>query len=124
MHIDDAIDLIEQSSAKELASLTRDEFMFIVAGMSPEDIQTFMVAKNVKIFGGINPYVDDFFMKGTVEKTLQLPKEQQAGTVAVLRRLMATEGITEKNKTRIQKALKDLGVAGGRRRKTRRNRKH
>jgi hypothetical protein len=122
MRLDEAIQLIEQSSAKELASLTRDEFMFIVAGMSPEDIQNFMFAKNIKIFGGINPYIDDFFMKETVEKTLQFPKEQQAGTVAVLKKMQTIEGVSKKNKTRLEKALKDLGAAGGRRRKTRRNR--
>jgi hypothetical protein len=111
MQLEDAVELVEQSSAKELASLTRDEFMFIVAGMSSEEIQTFMVKKNIKIFGGINPYIDDFFMKETVKKTLQHPNELLAGTVAILKKMLVTEGINEKNKKRVQKGLVGLGAA-------------
>lgn len=108
MRLADGLALVEQSSAKELASITRDEFMFIVAGMAPEEIQTFMFSKNIKIFGGINKYVDDFFRKGTVAAAAAMPLEQRIGILSVLQKMSEYEGINKKNKERVAKAIQTL----------------
>lgn len=121
-----ALQIVKNSLAEELRSLTRNEFMFIVAGMGPEDIQTFMVAKNVKIFGGINPYIDDFFAKGTVDHMKLLPKSQRAGAIALLTKMSKTAGIFQGNKERVDAAInllsRNASAAAAARKRTRRQR--
>lgn len=129
MKINDALKLVENSTEEELSRITRDEFMFIVAGMSPEDIQTFMFAKNIKVYGGINGYVDNFFAKGTVEQLKLLPLIHRAGGIATLKKMLTTPGISEPNKLRIDNALEQLSInpnapaRAARKRKTRKSRR-
>jgi hypothetical protein len=118
MLINDALELINQTHASDLVSLTREELMFIVEGMTPEEVETFIFEKNIKIFGSINRYIDDFFKQETVGKVLQLPPGNKLGAISVLKKMLSYEGVSQKNKARIEKALKSL--KGGRR-KTRKN---
>jgi small basic protein len=115
MIIADALELINELSADELRSLTRDGLMFIIDGMSPEDISRFLMEKNVKVFGSINAYVDDFlnktaFVQGDIGKNILLNK------------MLEYPGISEENKTRIRAAIniitRTAPAAGGRRKKT------
>jgi len=112
MLINDALELVNQTHASNLESLTREEIMFIVQGMTPEEIETFIFEKNIKIFGSINRYIDDFFKQETV------PSGNKLGVISVLKKMLSYEGVTKKNKARIEKALKSLN---GGRRKTRKN---
>jgi hypothetical protein len=118
MLINDALELVNQTHASNLVSLTREELMFIVQGMTPEEAETFIFEKNIKIFGSINLYIDDFFKNETVGKILQLPSGNKLGVISVLKKMLSYEGVTKKNKARIEKALKSLN---GGRRKTRKN---
>jgi hypothetical protein len=111
MRLADGLSIVEQASVTDLRSLTRDELQFILAGMNPEEVQTFLFAKNVKIFGGINGYINDFFRQETVGKTLQFPPIQRIGTIAVLTTMSAYPGVTKKNKERVLRGLATLQQA-------------
>jgi hypothetical protein len=113
MRLADSLRIVEQASVTDLRSLTRDELMYILAGMNPDEVQAFLFAKNVKIFGGINGYIDDFFRQETVGKTLQFPPIQRIGTIAVLTTMSAYPGVTKKNKERVLKGLAALQQTGG-----------
>lgn len=128
MLLEQALDLVTNASAEELRSLTRDELIFITGGMSPEDAQTFFFEKNIKVFGGINEYVNDFFAKGTVEHMKTLPNQQRLGAIALLTKISTKQGLTQQNKQRVDAAIGQLSrnakaaAPAARRRKTLRKR--
>jgi hypothetical protein len=115
MIIADALELINELSANQLRSLTRDHIMFIIDGMSPEDISRFLMEKNVKVFGGIDAYVDDF-----LNKTAIIPND--LGKMILLNKMLEYPGISEASKNRIIAAKNIITgtapAAGGRRKKT------
>jgi hypothetical protein len=128
MLIGEALELINEMSAEELRGLTREELMFIIDGMNQEDTGIFFMEKNVKVFGGIDGYVNDFLNK----VNLQVMNEQgKIGARALLNRMLVYPGISEATRKRIQDALASINyaaaaAAGGfrnRKRKTRRSRK-
>ena len=121
-----ALQIVKNSRAEELRSLTRDELMFIVAGMNAEESQTFFFEKNVKVFGGVNGYVDDFFAKGTIEQMKSLPKSQRVGAIALLTKMSTAARISQGNKERVDAAINLLSrnayAAAAARKRTRRQR--
>jgi len=121
-----ALQIVKNSRAEELRSLTRDELMFIVDGMNAEESQTFFFEKNVKVFGGVNGYVDDFFAKGTIEQMKLLPKSQRVGAIALLTKMSMAERISQGNKERVDAAINLLSrnayAAAAARKRTRRQR--
>ena len=129
MLIEEALELINEMSAEELRGLTREELMFIIDGMNQEDTGIFFMEKNVKVFGGIDGYVNDFLNK----VNLQAMNEQgKIGARALLNRMLVYPGISEASRKRIQDALASINyaaaaAAGGksvsRKRKTRRSKK-
>jgi len=121
-----ALQIVKNSRAEELRSLTRDELMFIVDGMNAEESQTLLFEKNVKVFGGVNGYVDDFFAKGTIEQMKLLPKSQRVGAIALLTKMSMAERISQGNKERVDAAINLLSsnayAAAAARKRTRRQR--
>lgn len=127
MRIEDAIELINDMNANELKALGRNELMFIVDGMNVEDRGRFFMEKNIKVFGGINEYTDDFLSKINIGT---MNEQGKAGAMALLNKMLAYPGISDINRTRIQNTLMSMNyatapAAGGKgmRRKTRRSRK-
>jgi hypothetical protein len=88
----------------------------------PQDKQRILFAKNIKIFGGINGYVNDFLSKGTIERIKSMPAgEMRSSTVNGAKHtlhLMASHAeISSENKDRIQAAMAELdNLRGGKRR--------
>lgn len=133
MRLDQALALIDRIPVDRLGSLTRHELMTIAEGMTPSEVSTFLFAKNVKIFGGINGYVADFFGKGTLEQIAAMPAGlNKEGIKQALRetleRMLTYPDLTVDNRNRIQAAIGGVLAAaaaaagGGRRNRSRRNR--
>lgn len=128
MLIEDTLELVNEMTDEELRELSRDDLMFIIDGMNEEDMARFFMEKNVKVFGGIDGYVDDFLNKVNL---VAMNEEGKAGARTMLNRMRAYPGISEASTTRIQAALASINyatapAAGGRRkacRKTRRSKK-
>ena len=103
------LQFVEEASVDELRSLTRHQFAAISGFLTPTQFQNFMFAKNIKIFGGINGYVNDIFDKNTVERILAMPAADAAdaitGLVRSFERMLSYDDLTEGNRQRIQQAL-------------------
>jgi hypothetical protein len=123
MLIEEAVQLINEMSVKDLKSLNRDELMFIVDGMTVEERGRFFMEKNVKVFGGIDGYVTDFLDK---VKLNSMNTSGKTGAKVILNKMLAYPGISEASKKRVQEALMKISYetapAAGGRRKTRKAR--
>ncbi len=126
MKLADALALIANHTPEELRRIPPRDLFAIVEGMTSEEVYTFMFEKNIKVFGGINPWVDDFFEKDTVGRAINTGRRQAVrGTIAMLQRMQSYNHLSEENHARISDAirlLESVHVQGGaRRRRTRRN---
>lgn len=102
-------------------------FQYLMVIPNPQRT-TILVEKNIKVFGGINPYVEDFVPKviaGLVATPEGSKKEEtKAGHRMLVEELLTRVGLSEENKQRLEESLqKDFAAVGGRRRKTRRSKK-
>jgi hypothetical protein len=122
MIIADALELINESSVDELRSLTRDRIMIIIDGMSPEDISRFFMEKNVKVFGGIDAYVNDFLNKVNDFLNITAFVQGDTGKIILLNKMLQYPGISDLSKNRIIAAKNRITgtapAAGGKRKKT------
>jgi hypothetical protein len=127
MDIEDALELIEDFTVEQLKALTQEDLLIILQGMSAENRRRFFIEKNVKIFGGINQYVDDFLEKTNINS---MNPQGKMGARSILQAMLAYPGVTEENNKLLLEAIaktEPKGAApaagGNRRRKTLRNRR-
>jgi hypothetical protein len=127
MDIEDALELIEDFTVEQLKALTQEDLLIILQGMSAENRRRFFIEKNVKIFGGINQYVDDFLEKTNINS---MNPQGRMGARSLLEAMLAYPGVTEENNKLLLEAVaktEPKGAApaagGNRRRKTLRNRR-
>lgn len=134
MSLREALSFVHASTAEELRNLSKETLLGILRTLNPEDVQTVIFAKNIKIFGGINGYIEDFFANQIVQKILAMPeglmKEMNIqGLQLTLRKMDTYEGVTLENKERIVEALQQVSItytapaAGGKKKRSRRNKK-
>jgi len=148
--------VVEEYTPEELAMDETVQFVVHVARSRlielgrPEEFADYIIAKNIKISGGINQYINNFLNESPaygmdpIDYALSLPfGERRAGiiesTTIVLSKMLAQPGLTPANRARIQAAIDRLNppipgaaaaAAGGsrhrrkatRRRQTRRRR--
>jgi len=148
--------VIEEYTPEELAMDETVQFVVLVARNRleelgrPEEFADYIIAKNIKISGGVNQYITHFLNEhpaygmDPIEYALSLPfGERRAGiiesTTIVLSKMLIQPGLTPANRARIQAAIDRLNppipgaaaaAAGGsrhrrkatRRRQTRRRR--
>jgi hypothetical protein len=96
--------------------------------LTPDELQTFLFAKNVKLMGGINAYVDSFLDQVLPRMRTMARAERQAtksGTLVMLNRMKTYGGIDADHVKRVEEALEELQtMTGGRRnRKTRKSKR-
>ena len=96
--------------------------------LTPDELQTFLFAKNVKLLGGINAYVDSFLDQVLPRMRTMARAERQAtksGTLVMLNRMKTYGGIDADHVKRVEEALEELQtMTGGRRnRKTRKSKR-
>ena len=127
MDIEDALELIEDFTVEQLKALTQEDLLIILQGMSAENRRRFFIEKNVKIFGGINQYVDDFLDKTNINS---MNPQGKMGARSILQAMLAYPGVTEENNKLLLEAIaktEPKGAApaagGNRKRKTLRNRR-
>ena len=127
MDIEDALELIEDFTVEQLKALTQEDLLIILQGMSAQDRRRFFIEKNVKIFGGINQYVDDFLDKTNINS---MNPQGKMGARSILQAMLAYPGVTEENNKLLLEAIaktEPKGAApaagGNRKRKTLRNRR-
>ena len=122
MKIEAALKIIHELTVEELKELTTDELLLVVRDMNEEDRGTFFIEKNIKIFGSIDAYIDDFLKKVNIPR---MNIRQKSGARAVLERMIKYSNVSEENKKRIEAAIEEsntysAAAAGGKRkRKTR-----
>jgi predicted nucleic acid-binding OB-fold protein len=127
INLQGALEIVNELSVEDLQALSRDQLLYIISGLTAEEAREFMFAKNIKIFGGINGYVENFLSTGTVMKMKTMPNEIERrigiqGALNALNKMLTYDDLTEENRTRINEAILQLTnetapAAGGYRRK-------
>jgi hypothetical protein len=85
----------------------------------PEEFADYIIAKNIKISGGINQYINHFFAESPavgmdpIDYALSLPfGERRAGiidsTIIVLSKMLIQPGLTAENRARIEASINRL----------------
>ena len=138
--------VVEEYTPEELATDETVNFVVLLARDRlielgrPEEFADYVVAKNIKISGGINEYIDHFFSEspaygmGPIDYALSLPiGERRAdiinSTTIILRKMLAQPGLTAENRARIEAAINRMNppmaaaAAGGSRRSRRSRRR-
>jgi hypothetical protein len=115
---------IAERSPQQLRQMTRDNLIGIARTLSPEEIKTFLFEKNVKLFGGINPYVEDFLAK----MNTSVPKDVMVGFISMLNTMKAYPGLSEDNRQKVTNMIVLLEgstapAAGGSSKKNRKTRR-
>jgi len=140
--------VVEEYTPEELAMDETVQFVVLVARNRlielgrPEEFADYIIAKNIKISGGVNQYITHFLNEhpaygmDPIEYALSLPfGERRAGTIEsttiVLSKMLIQPGVTPANRARIEAAIDRLNpslpgaaapAAGGARRRSRRRR--
>ena len=116
-----------------MLELSREDLQTIARSVSPEDFKKFMIAKNIKIFGGVNGYIDDIFSKNTIQRSLAITNSGQRrstiqGLIGLLLTLKNHPDSTPEKRARIDAAIMELNqlpapAAGGRKKRSRKSRR-
>lgn len=106
MKYDDAIQMLHQMTPMEIARLPRERLLELVAGMGGQEVIKFMFKKNLMVYGGINPYVDDFFETGTDIKLLEMG--DIGGLRLMFEKMNTYEELTPVNRARVEAGLNFL----------------
>jgi hypothetical protein len=141
--------VVEEYTPEELAMDETVQFVVQVARNRlielgrPEEFADYIIAKNIKISGGINQYINHFFSESPapgmdpIDYALSLPfGERRAGiiesTIIVLSKMLIQPGLTAENRARIEAAIDRLNppipgaaapaAGGSRQRRSRRRR--
>jgi len=140
--------VVEEYTPEELAMDETVQFVVLVARNRleelgrPEEFADYIIAKNIKISGGVNQYITHFLNEhpaygmDPIEYALSLPfGERRSGTIEsttiVLSKMLIQPGVTPANRARIEAAIDRLNpslpgaaapAAGGARRRSRRRR--
>jgi len=91
------------------ALLTEEEFKVFI-----EHLQITMIfLKNIRIFGGINQYVDDFFLKNTVGKIQSMSdgdtkRNSINGALRFMNKMLSYSELNEENRLRLTQGIQIL----------------
>lgn len=115
---------VESATNEELREISQPEILLqLTSGLTPDERSQFLLAKNVKTFGGINPYVEDFLGK-TLSAIASMPDgpmkdNVKQGQKGMVEKLLAYDGLTPENKSKLQQvftgAFGAAPAAGGKR---------
>jgi len=122
--LEELLEGIRTTSPDNLRVLRGEDFTLLTEGLEPEEIAEFMFAKNLRIFGGINQYIDNFLGTGSIERAKGMRNGNSKirtiiGMNELMERMKAHPDITEENRARLVSALSELNnssapAAGGR----------
>ena len=138
--------VVEEYTPEELATDETVNFVVLLARDRlielgrPEEFADYVIAKNIKISGGINEYINHFFSEspaygmGPIDYALSLPIGDRRvaiinSTTIILRKMLTQPGLTAENRARIEVAINRMNppmaaaAAGGSRRSRRSRRR-
>ena len=124
--LEDALDILEDTEVELIRQFPIELTQQIAQLLTPEEFREYIFARNMKIFGGINEYANNFFDKGTIQEAINRP--MKVAVIGTLMRILSEPGLTEENKQRISQAVRNLHesliaaapAAGGRAKKLKR----
>ena len=134
--------VVEEYTPEELATDETVNFVVLLARDRlielgrPEEFADYVIAKNIKISGGINEYINHFFSEspaygmGPIDYALSLPIGDRRvaiinSTTIILRKMLTQPDISAENRARIEAAINRMNppmaaaAAGGARRSRR-----
>jgi len=123
MLIEEALQIIEQWTPEELRNLNRDDINNIIAGMNGEEMAQFFIEKNIKVFGSVTAYIDNFLQNPDIRS---MDTSANLNALNMLRRIYQHPSATLEDRAVIQEAINGLihkimiraaPAAGGRRKK-------
>jgi hypothetical protein len=124
MNIEIARSIIAKLDVETLAVLSDETLIELTSTMNKEDKARFFIEKNIKIFGGINAYIEDIIENTNIHK---LSRREKRGVRDMLTILKTYPGISPNNKLEIERAIhttrSEPGAAAGGKRRTRRPRR-
>ena len=107
MEEQELIELVDDLSVQELRAMTPDVLRSLMSEIQfPVNIQAFLFAKNIKILGGINEYIDDFLPH--MDRLVANPAMNRMGAISILRRMLHHPDISEHYRGRVHAALDRL----------------
>jgi hypothetical protein len=124
--LEDALEILEDTEVELIRQFPIELTQQIAQLLTPEEFREYIFARNMKIFGGINQYANNFFDKGTIQEAINRP--MKVAVIGTLMRILSEPGLTEENKQRISQAVRNLHAsltasapaAGGRSKKLKR----
>ena len=109
-----------------------DALQYVALLETPDNFHQIMFEKNLKVFGGINEYVEDF-MPAILDQLRRIPlaerESRKEGARAIVQRMLATEGLSAENREGLQQAMSGplashtTAPAAGKRRRRRKTRR-
>jgi len=97
--------LVRNSDVASLRSLDRSDLMNLMHLLGPSEFQNFIFLKNVKIFGGINGYVEDFLH--AISK-LTMNSSGAEGALRILRQMQTYSELNTQNRREVDGAIRRL----------------
>jgi hypothetical protein len=128
--VDQILAFIEAHSADDIAELPRDIWIMLLSSIpDAQDRQRVIFAKNIKLFGGINEYIESFLP--SVQTMINMPAGPGRisaidGAKYFLQRMADHESTTAANKALVLAAkarLENTSGGGHRRRRTHRKKR-
>lgn len=133
-NLEDALQYVENASVEELLNIEPYQIDHVRDTVGLAGFETFLFAKNVKIFGGIDAYVLDFIARGPINHLIAMPQgpnkvAMKRTVLKVLNRMRTYPGISAENVQRINLQIGRINgaaapAAGGYRKRHRKTRKN
>jgi hypothetical protein len=92
-------EIVATLSVNELRNQTNVTQIIAALGNDKDLLIHFLVSKNIKVFGGINPYVHDYLEKLNVDR---LTPEQKETARFTLEKMLTYKELSDDNKVRIR----------------------
>jgi hypothetical protein len=100
---------IAERTPQQLSQMTRDDIIKIANSLTKPEFKTFLFEKNIKLFGGINPYVEDFLKKINTG----VPNDVIVEFISMLNTMKAYPGLSEENKLKVNNRIEVLKMLTG-----------
>ncbi len=113
------LEQLDAMSSNDIQNITKAQFIQMISGLTPEQIQKVIFHKNVRFYEGINGYVVNFIeTTNTLNNMIAMPENDPlskyskftalAGAAMNLTKMRTYEGITEENKIKVENALAQI----------------
>ena len=110
---------IKLVSVQKLLNLSQShEFMLNITQLFKENYINFLCAKNIKIYGGINNYINNYYDRNTVDRLIVMELQQTNSQItefsplfickSLLEKMYTMDDVSIKNKNRIKLSIESI----------------